>query len=167
MGERLDIDLERLKELTDKRIPAKEIASELGCSLATLKRRKKEFNIYSFSKLPQEDLEEVVAEMKNKQMMANWGLRMTKGYLAAEGIQVGEGRVLQALRTVDPEGIAQRSKRPIRRRQYINEISNLVSITVHNTALFQYFIFLTFHFFDWLGLKLGHNCVYDWCFPYF
>src|SRR5690242_7209215 len=126
MRKHKDIDIELLEQRTRQHKRIKDIAEEFGVSIATIKRRKQEHNIRSYSNISQHDLEDQIIDMKNKATMSNWGMRMTQGYLSAKGIEVGEGRVLNALRNVDSTGIQQRKQRTVKRRQYINEISNSV-----------------------------------------
>ena len=53
-----------------------------------------------------------------KQRHPNAGEVMVQGHLAAAGIHVQRHKIRSAIHTVDPEGVQERKKKPIRRRTY-------------------------------------------------
>jgi len=126
MAQKIKVDLEELNRLTKLHVPIKQIAAQFGVLLRTIKRRKQEIKLKSFSNISQNDLEVEVISMKNVANKANWGLKMTQGYLTHKGIEVGKDRVYVAFKTVDSEGLQERKQKTIKRRQYFNPTGNLV-----------------------------------------
>ena len=89
---------------------APEIASMLGVSESTLRRRLKDFNLSTsqrFTEISDEELDNVVKHIK--QEFNNSGYRMIIGLLRGRGLQIPQRRVIECLRQVDIEGVIVRT----------------------------------------------------------
>jgi len=126
MPKKTYIDDEKLIQLTNDHVPVHKIAQFFDCSIATVKRRKKELGLKSYSNISQEDLEKAIVEIKKKKSKADFGVRLTKSELKKNNIIVGSNRVLQTLRSVDSDGIEKRKGKTVKRRQYVCPHGNKV-----------------------------------------
>ena len=81
MPKKTYIDDEQLIQLTNDHVPMHKIAQFFDFSTATVKRRKKELGLKSYSNISQEDLEKAIVEIKKKKSKADFGVRLTKSEL--------------------------------------------------------------------------------------
>ena len=74
--------------------------------------------IYSFTHINKEELEEEIIKIKNKFTGDNWDMKMVKGNHKTIGINIGNHRINNALKNVDPIGTEKRKGKTVKRRQY-------------------------------------------------
>ena len=118
MPKKTEIDDEILMQLTKDHVPMHVIAKYFNCSESSIVRRKKKLDIYSFTSISKDKLEEEITRIKSEFTGDNWGMKMVKGNLKRNGIDVGKDRINDILRTVDPIGTELRKGKTIKRRQY-------------------------------------------------
>ena len=110
-------ELERLLHLN---IPICEIAKQLGVARSTIYG----INYERFSRMSQADIEREVEHIKKDHPIA--GEVMVQGHLTSRGLQVPRQAVRRAIHAVDPDGVEERKRKPIRRRVYRNPFPNFV-----------------------------------------
>jgi hypothetical protein len=106
---RYNVNYEQLEYLLQQGFHVPVIASMLGISTRTVRRRLTEFGLSSratFSDISDVGLDRTVAELKEQYPYC--GYRMIDGILKAMGIRVQQIRVRQSLQRCDPEGVATR-----------------------------------------------------------
>lgn len=118
---RYNITRQQLEYFIDYGFSAREIATLLGVSEATVQRRFQEYKLHTsvaFTPLSDEELDEVVKDIKRDFVQS--GYRMILGVLRSRGLRIQERRVMESLRRVDVEGVIMRSLqlRIIHRRKY-------------------------------------------------
>lgn len=116
---RLEVSEEQLVNLLSLRFAYPTIASMLGVSLRTLRRRMTELglSVYDFySTISDQDLDLAVSALKLQ--YPNSGYRMMAGLLLQQGVRVKQMQLRDSMHRVDPNGIAIRWRECIRRRQY-------------------------------------------------
>jgi hypothetical protein len=109
-----NITREQIEYFIDYGFKAGEIATLLGVSVATVRRRLQDFELSTsvcFTPLSDEQLDEVVKVRS---------YRMVLGLLRSRGFRIQESRVMESLRRVDVEGVIMRSLqlKTINRREY-------------------------------------------------
>ena len=116
-------ELERLLHLN---IPICEIAKQLGVARSTIYTSTAHYgiNYERFSRMSQADIEREVEHIKKDHPIA--GEVMVQGHLTSRGLQVPRQAVRRAIHAVDPDGVEERKRKPIRRRVYRNPFSNFV-----------------------------------------
>ena len=95
------------------------IASLLGVSLRTLRRRMTDFNLSikdTYSSINELELELTIKSLK--ELYPNAGYRIMDGLLRVKGIKVTQNQLRDAMHSVDPDGILIRSSQCIQRRRY-------------------------------------------------
>lgn len=86
------------------------MASILGISESTLRRRLNEFGLFSsrnFTQIYDDELDNIVVELKYE--FQNSGYRMITGILRGKGIYVQQQRIIESLKRVDIEGVIART----------------------------------------------------------
>jgi transposase len=116
-----NITREQIEYFIDYGFKAGEIATLLGVSVATVRRRLQDFELSTsvcFTPLSDEQLDEVVKDIKRNFVQS--GYRMVLGLLRSRGFRIQESRVMESLRRVDVEGVIMRSLqlKTINRREY-------------------------------------------------
>jgi hypothetical protein len=109
-----NITREQIEYFIDYGFKAGEIATLLGVSVATVRRRLQDFELSTsvcFTPLSDEQLDEVVKVRS---------YRMVLGLLRSRGFRIQESRVMESLRRIDVEGVIMRSLqlKTINRREY-------------------------------------------------
>jgi len=116
---RYDIPQEQLEHLLQLNFDCPTIATMLGVSLRTVRRRMDEYNLTVRSRYSDVDdarLDQTVRELK--QHFANSGYRMMDGLLRQHGIRVQQVRVRESMHRTDPHGTTVRLADLIQRRKY-------------------------------------------------
>lgn len=116
---RLDVSEEQLVHLLSLRFTCPAIASMLGVSLRTLRRRMTELGLSVcdfYSTISDYDLDLAISALRVQ--YPNSGYRMMVGLLLQQGVRVKEIQLRESMHRVDPNGIAIRWRECIRRRQY-------------------------------------------------
>ena len=115
-------ELERLLHLN---IPICEIAKQLGVARSTIYTSIAHYgiNYERFSRMSQADIEREVEHIKKDHPIA--GEVMVQGHLTSRGLQVPRQAVRRAIHAVDPDGVEERKRKPIR-RVYRNPFPNFV-----------------------------------------
>ena len=115
-------ELERLLQLN---IPICEIAKQLGVARNTIYTSIAHYgiNYEQFSRMSQADIEREVEHIKKDHPTA--GEVMVQGHLTSRGLQVPRQAVRRAIHAVDPDGVEERKRKPIR-RVYRNPFPNFV-----------------------------------------
>ena len=118
---RLQIPLEHLRFLLEKKFKVAEIANLFGTSKRTVKRRMKDFGLSAattYTQLSDQQLDELIRDIQRD--FPNAGCKRVTGLLRARDVYMQQARIRQSMRRVDPEGILLRALElnTIRRRQY-------------------------------------------------
>ena len=116
---RLDVNEEQLVHLLSLKFTCPTIASMLGVSLRTLRRRMTDLGLSVcdfYSTISDTDLDRAVSTLKIQ--YPNSGYRMMAGLLLQQGVRVKQMQLRESMHRVDPNGIALRWRECIRRRQY-------------------------------------------------
>lgn len=106
---RFNVTPEQLQYFLDHRFTVPAIATMLGVSIRTVRRRMTYFGLASrrkFSDISDADLDAAVTELKT--LNPTSGYRMMDGLLKGKGIHVQQIRVRDSLARCDPEGVAAR-----------------------------------------------------------
>ena len=74
--------------------------------------------VRAWSQLTDGQLVNIVHQVKQQEQLHTVGWRYLSGYLRSIGHRVQRARILSALRVVDPQGVAFRSRRALKRREY-------------------------------------------------
>ena len=117
MPKKTEIDDEVLIQLTKDHVSMHVIAKYFNCSESSIKRRKRKLDIYSFTHINKEELEEEIIKIKNKFTGDNWGMKMVKGNLKTIGINIGNHRINNALKMLIQLELKKKGK-TVKRRQY-------------------------------------------------
>ncbi len=116
---RFEIRQDQLEHLLTLRFSCPQVASILGVSPRTIRRRLTEYGLSvsaTYTVITDNDLEQVVMAIKNE--LPNCGYRMIDGHLRSRGIHVTQSRIRSAVQLVDPEGVAHWWRHALKRRQY-------------------------------------------------
>ena len=116
---RLDVSSSQLEYLLHLGFSCPRIASILGVSLSTIRRRMTDFNLSVssvYSKITDHELDVVVADIKHT--FPNCGYRLMHGHLLNQGYRVTQMRIRDSLHRVDPDGSVIRWASTIQRRKY-------------------------------------------------
>ena len=116
---RFDIHREQIEHLLNLHFTCPKIASLLGVSLRTIRRRMTEYNLSVsglYSDISEHELLETVKGIYNS--FPNCGYRMMDGHLRQRGIRVTQAQIRNCMHLVDSEGVALRWREAIRRRKY-------------------------------------------------
>ena len=116
---RLEIPINQLQYLLELGFSCPQIASVLGVSLSTVRRRMDEGNLSIsslYSTITDDELDAIVMDIKAS--FPNCGYRLMYGHLVTRGYRVTQMRIREALRRVDPDGVAVRWATAIERRKY-------------------------------------------------
>ena len=121
-----EIDRLALEQLLNLNVPIKDIAEQFGVSRPVVYKAIKDFgiNYERFSELSESDVQHEVHVIK--QDHPNAGEAMVQGHLQSKGIHVQRDKVRKAIHAVDPEGVEQRKRKPIKRRIYQSPFPNYV-----------------------------------------
>jgi hypothetical protein len=116
-------ELERFLHLN---IPICEIAKQLCVARSTIYNSIAQYgiNYERFSRMSQADIEREVELIKKDH--PNAGEVMVQGHLTSRGLQVQRQAVRRAIHAVDPDGVEERKRKPIRRRVYRTPFPNFV-----------------------------------------
>lgn len=103
-----------------------QIAEQLSVSRSAVYKAIADYDIQyeRFSRMPQAHIEREVEAIKNEH--PNAGEVMVQGHLASKGLHFQREKVRAAMHVVDPEGIEERKRKPIKRRVYSNPFPNYV-----------------------------------------
>ena len=116
---RLEIPINQLQYLLELGFSCPQIASVLGVSLSTVRRRMDEGNLSIsslYSTITDDELDAIVMDIKAS--FPNCGYRLMYGHLVTGGYRVTQMRIREALQRVDPDGVAVRWATAIERRKY-------------------------------------------------
>jgi len=110
---------EQLEALLYLNMDCPTIASTLGISLRTLRRRMTDFNLSvkdTYSVISDIDLEQAVKSIK--ELFPNAGYRMMDALLRDKGIKITQSQLREAMHNTDPNGLVVRMSECIQRRKY-------------------------------------------------
>ena len=110
---------EQLEVLIENHFTVPQMASMLGVSVSTVRRRMSEFNLTIrsyYTQLTDHELDRVVLEIHRN--IPTCGNRQLQGCLLARGLRVQQHRIREAHRRVDPEGSVMRRLQAMHRRSY-------------------------------------------------
>ena len=116
---RLDVRKEQLEYLLDMGFSGPQIATTIGVSLSTVRRRMAEYGLSVsalYSDITDQELDSIVQEIKV--LFPNSGYRLIQGHLLSQGYRIPQLRIRDSLQRVDPEGIVIRWAATIERRRY-------------------------------------------------
>ena len=116
---RLDVSSTQLEYLLRLGFCCPQIASILGVSLSTIRRRMTDFNLSvssAYSQINDHELDVLVADIKHT--FPNCGYRLMHGHLLNQGHRVTQMRIRDSLHRVDPDGSVIRWASTIQRRKY-------------------------------------------------
>ena len=116
---KFDISREQVQHLLQLHFSCPKIASLLGVSLRTVRRRMAEYGLSVsdlYSDIGNNELDRLVNEIRS--IFPNCGYRMMDGHLRQRGVRVSQARVRNAMHRVDPEGVVLRWRETIQRRKY-------------------------------------------------
>ena len=118
---RIQIPLEHLRFLLERKFKVGEIANLFGTSKRTVERRMKDFGLFAaatYAPLSDQQLDELIRDIQRD--FPNAGCKRVTGLLRARGVYMQQARIRQSMRRVDPEGILLRAleMNTIRRRRY-------------------------------------------------
>ena len=116
---RFDIHKEQLEHLLHLNFACSKIASMLGVSLRTVRRRMTEYGLSVsslYSEMSEHELERMANEIQSS--FPNCGYRMMDGHLRQRGVRITQARIRNCMHKVDPEGVILRWRECIQRRQY-------------------------------------------------
>ena len=116
---RLDIRKEQLEYLLSLGFSCTRIATVIGVSLNTIRRRMTDYGLSItalYSNISDHELDSIVSQIK--QEFPNCGYRVTQGHLNRQGYRVSQVRVRESLHRIDPEGVAIRWTTAVQRRKY-------------------------------------------------
>jgi hypothetical protein len=99
-------------------VPISSIATKFGVSRHLVYNAITDYGIEHerFTRQSPDEIESAVTA--TKQSHPNAGEVMVQGHLAAAGIHVQRRKIRSAIHTVDPEGVQERKKKPIKKRTY-------------------------------------------------
>lgn len=115
----LPISEEQLLFFIQHNFKVAEIARLFGCSRRTIERRMQGYGISAhscYSRISDSDLRETIGTLCSRN--PNLGEKSIDGLLRAQGIIVQRHRIRDALHVVDPEGVHNRLRGLLHRRQY-------------------------------------------------
>ena len=116
---RFDIPQLQLSFLVESGFTGPQIASILGVSLRTVRRRMAGYGLSmsgEYADISDSDLEHLVMEIKTD--FPTCGQKQMMGHLKSRGHRVQQERVREVMRKVDPAGSIMRRLRALNRRQY-------------------------------------------------
>ena len=116
---RFSISKEQIEHLLSLNFTCPRIATLLGVSLRTVRRRMTEYGLSVsglYSDISDHELGRLVNEIHTS--FPNCGYRMMDGHLRQRGIRVTQDRIKQVLHQTDPEGVVLRWRQAIHRRKY-------------------------------------------------
>ena len=116
---KFDIRKEQIEHLLCLHFTCPKIASLLGVSLRTVRRRMTEYGLSVsglYSEISNCELDRLVSEIHSS--FPNCGYRMMNGHLRQRGIHVTQARIQSSMHRVDPEGVTLRWREAIQRRKY-------------------------------------------------
>lgn len=116
---KFDFPREQLEVLIENHFTVPQMASMLGVSVSTVRRRMSEYNLTirsCYTQLTDHELDRIVQEIHHN--FPTCGNRQLQGYLLARGLRVQQHRIRDAHRHVDPEGSVMRRLQAMHRRSY-------------------------------------------------
>ena len=116
---RIEIDENQLSLLLSFQLSCADIGNMLQVSARTVRRRIVDYGLEEFTEytnLPDAELDCLTTEFVH--LYPNGGQRTYEGYLCAKGIKVQRRRIRESLLRVDYNGVRQRFRRVLHRRQY-------------------------------------------------
>lgn len=116
---RYNISQQQLEHLLNLNFDCPTIASMLGVSLRTVRRRMTEYHLSvksHYSSMNDDELDGVVRELKVQ--FPNSGYRIMDGLLRQKGIRIQQSRVREAMQRTDPNGTVVRFADMVHRRRY-------------------------------------------------
>lgn len=116
---RFDIPYHQLEHLVQAHFSGPQIATMLGVSVSTIRRRMSQYNLTigsTYSSMSDAYLDQMVSEAQRE--FPGWGNRQMYGYFISRGIRVQFQRIRESQSRVDPEGSALRRLHHLRRRHY-------------------------------------------------
>ncbi len=115
----LDVSSEQVEYLLSIGFSCPDIASVIGVSLSTIRRRMTQSGLSVralYSSISDNELDILAGTIQEQ--FPNCGYRMMYAHLLQEGHRVPHHRVRETLRRIDPEGVAVRWASTVRRRTY-------------------------------------------------
>ena len=116
---RLDVSNTQLEYLLHLGFSCPQIASLLGVSLSTIRRRMTDCNLSVlsvYSQINNHELDQLVADIKHA--FPNCGYRLMHGHLLNQGYRITQMWIRESLHRVDPDGSVLRWASTIQRRKY-------------------------------------------------
>ena len=116
---RFDIRKAQLEYLLQMKFSCRKIASLIGVSRSTIRRRMDEYGLSVaalYSDISDHELDRIVSEIKRN--FPNCGFRLMEGHLLRRGIRIPQHRVRDCFHRLDPDGVAIRWAATIQRRKY-------------------------------------------------
>jgi len=116
---RLGISADQLQYLLELGFTCPQIASVLGVSLSTIRRRMGDYNLSvsgQYADITDRELDDIVMDIKSA--FPNCGYHLMHGHLLTRGYRVTQTRIRESLQRVDPDGVAVRWAVSIERRKY-------------------------------------------------
>ena len=120
----LDIQMDDIKALRRLNYKWKKIAKILGVSRATLYRRLKECGDSNYTRLTNEQLDEIIRGIK--QNHPNDGEILIQGHLCSRDIQIPRQALRESIHRIDSSGVAERRRSAVKRRIYSVPYPNFV-----------------------------------------
>ena len=122
----VDVDLDDVEFLCSLKVSLTKVASLLCVSRSTIYRRMMDEGrvIGSYTDITDNALDIVVQRLKVDH--PNDGEVMMAGHLSRIGVRITRARLRASIHRVDPQGVAERSRRAIRRRVYSVPHANYV-----------------------------------------
>lgn len=114
-----DIPRDVLEYLLDIHLSVPKIASIVGVSVSTIRRRMSEYELSvrdTYNRMSDQELDDVLSTANRE--FPTWGARQMYGYLISQDIRVQHRRVQESLSRIDPEGSFLRRLRCLKRRKY-------------------------------------------------
>ena len=114
-----DIPCAQLLHLIENRFSVLQIASMLGVSIRTIRRRMSAFGLSiraQYSDISDSDLDQIVREVQ--QQFPTCGNRQMQGHLLARGYRIQQICIRESQRRIDPDGAIVRRLHVLNRREY-------------------------------------------------
>jgi hypothetical protein len=116
---KLLITKDQLEHLLQLNFSCPKIASLIGVSLRTVRRRMTDFELSVqglYSDISDRELQRLISDINIA--FPNCGYRMMDGHLRQRGVRITQARIRQSMHKVDLEGVMLRWRDAIRRRKY-------------------------------------------------
>ena len=139
---KFDIPQQQLSFLVESGFTGPQIASILGVSLRTVRRRMVDYGLSmsdEYADILDSDLEHLVMEIKAE--FPTCGQKQMMGHLKSRGYRVQQVRVREVMRRVDPEGSVMRHLSAVNRRRYSVPAPGHSSTPTNESRYSPFFLF--------------------------